>query len=248
MAKTAAALAADIGAALAGITEARAARSIAVQHLLAHRLATITRLTQAFEAAPTTARPLTAAIAALTDTIVCTAFLVASRHLHPLANPTDSERMAVLAVGGYGRAEMAPASDVDLLFLTPWKVTPWAESVIESMLYILWDVKLKVGHASRTVKDCLRLAREDMTIRTALLEHRFIIGDTGLGQEVGDRLWADLFSGTGPEFIEAKLAAMCWNPMSRKAKAACAICRRFTGSANTFTGCQVPTGWSGRAC
>jgi [protein-PII] uridylyltransferase len=111
----------------------------------------------------------------------------------------------VLAVGGYGRAEMAPHSDVDLLFLTPWKITPWAESVIESMLYMLWDLKLKVGHASRTVKDCLRLGREDITIRTALLEHRFIAGQP-LADELGDRLWAELFRNTGPEFIEAKLA------------------------------------------
>ncbi|MFD1809615.1 hypothetical protein ACFSHQ_20665 [Gemmobacter lanyuensis] len=71
---------------------------------------------------------------------------------------------------------MAPFSDVDLLFLTPWKITPWAESVIETMLYILWDLKLKVGHSSRTVRDCVRLGREDITIRTALLESRMIAG------------------------------------------------------------------------
>jgi [protein-PII] uridylyltransferase len=98
--------------------------------------------------------------------------------------------VAVLAVGGYGRAEMAPHSDVDLLFLTPWKITPWAESVIESMLYMLWDLRLKVGHASRTVKDCLRLAREDMTIRTALLEYRFIAGTSRPGRRAGRRLWS----------------------------------------------------------
>ena len=111
----------------------------------------------------------------------------------------------MLAVGGFGRAEMAPHSDVDLLFLTPWKITPWAESVIESMLYILWDLKLKVGHASRTVADCLRLGREDITIRTALLEHRFVAGYQPLQAELDKRLWSDLFRNTGPDFIEAKL-------------------------------------------
>ncbi|MBA5764721.1 [protein-PII] uridylyltransferase, partial [Vibrio sp. 404] len=107
------------------------------------------------------------AYAYLTDGLVTTALHVAQTHLHPLPTPTDGERLSVLAVGGYGRGEMALHSDVDLLFLTPYKITPWAESVIETTLYMLWDLKLKVGHASRTVRDCLRLARDDYTIRTA---------------------------------------------------------------------------------
>ena len=191
---------------LQGVNDAKVARAIAVRHLLAFRVAATAHLTAVFAQGPTAARPFTTALSDLTDTLVRCAFAVATRHLHPLPNPTDSERVAVVSVGGYGRAEMAPASDVDLLFLTPWKVTPWAESVIESMLYMLWDLKLKVGHASRTVKDCLRLGREDITIRTALLEHRFITGDQRLATELGDKLWSDLFRGTGPEFIEAKLS------------------------------------------
>ena len=115
------------------------------------------------------------------------------------------ERLTVMAVGGYGRGEMAPFSDVDLLFLTPWKITPWAESVIESMLYIFWDLKLKVGHASRTVKDCLRLGGEDYTIRTAMLENRFIIGHEPLARELETRLWSDLFKGSERAFVAAKL-------------------------------------------
>ncbi len=134
------------------------------------------------------------------------AWLVATRILHPCPNPTEGERFAVLAVGGYGRGEMAPHSDVDLLFLTPWKRTPWVESVVESMLYILWDLKLKVGHSTRTVKDCVRLATEDYTIRTALLERRQICGDAALPGTLTVRLWRDLFRGTTADFIEAKLA------------------------------------------
>ncbi len=155
---------------------------------------------------PKAARRLIRSQAFLTDGLVTTALDVAMRHLHPLPSPTISERIAVLAVGGYGRAEMAPHSDVDLLFLTPYKITPWAESVIESMLYLLWDLKLKVGHASRTVKDCLRLAREDYTIRTALLEHRLLAGHAPLAQDLKDSLWSEVFRGTAPQFIEAKLA------------------------------------------
>jgi [protein-PII] uridylyltransferase len=157
-----------------------------------------------FRRTPRRARALISAQAALTDVLV-EVTLAAAMRLHPLANPTEAERIAVLGVGGYGRAEMAPQSDVDLLFLTPWKITPWAESVIETMLYMLWDLKLKVGHSSRTVKDCLRLGREDVTIRTALLEHRFICGHQPLAAELGDRLWGELFKNSGPEFIEAKL-------------------------------------------
>ncbi|MEM8776647.1 MAG: [protein-PII] uridylyltransferase [Pseudomonadota bacterium] len=141
----------------------------------------------------------------LTDCVVTTALEVACLHLHPASNPTDAERISVLAVGGYGRGEMAPYSDVDLLFLTPYKITPWAENVIESTLYILWDLKLKVGHASRTVRECLRLAGEDFTIRTALLENRFLYGDGALGEKLKSRLQKELFEGTERQFIEAKL-------------------------------------------
>jgi [protein-PII] uridylyltransferase len=200
------ALLAAIAADLKGVTDAKTARTVAVRHLGAYRISATARLTADFAKQPIQARPLIMALADMTDVLVRTAFLVATRNLHPLPNPTDAERISVLSVGGYGRAEMAPQSDVDLLFLTPWKVTPWAESVIESMLYMLWDLKLKVGHASRTVKDCLRLGREDITIRTALLEHRYITGDSRLADELESKLWSDLFKGTGPEFIEAKLA------------------------------------------
>ena len=185
--------------------EPRAARGIAVRHLAEARAAANTRLAAAFAARPRDSRALVTAQAWLTDGLVTAAFAVAQT-LHPLPNPTEAERIAILAVGGYGRAEMAPQSDVDLLFLTPWKITPWAESVIESMLYMLWDLKLKVGHASRTVADCIRLGRDDITIRTALLEHRFIAGYEPLATELADRLWGELFNGTGPQFIEAKLA------------------------------------------
>ena len=199
------ALRAAIIADLATAADPRAARAITVRHLADARATGNAALTAAFTARPHDARALIRAQAHLTDGLVATAFDIARHILHPLSNPTEAERMTVLAVGGYGRAEMAPHSDVDLLFLTPWKITPWAESVIESMLYMLWDLKLKVGHASRTVKDCLRLGREDITIRTALLEHRFIAGYEPLATELGDRLWGELFRNTGPEFIDAKL-------------------------------------------
>ncbi|WP_324753061.1 [protein-PII] uridylyltransferase [Roseovarius sp. Pro17] len=154
---------------------------------------------------PLRARAATRAYSWLTDCLVLTAYRLATESLHPMPNPTDAQRLSVLAVGGYGRGEMAPQSDVDLLFLTPYKITGWAESVIESTLYILWDLRLKVGHASRTIADCLRLGAEDFTIRTSLLEHRWLTGDTRLAGDLYHRLWHDLFSGTEREFTEAKL-------------------------------------------
>ena len=162
-------------------------------------------ISDAFEQSPFSARSTVHAYSWLTDCVILTALDVAIRHMHPLATPTESERITVFAVGGYGRGEMAPQSDVDLLFLTPYKITPWAESVIESMLYILWDLKLKVGHASRTIRDCLRLGGEDYTIRTALLENRYLAGDRQLADHFRKRLWHELFNGTERDFIEAKL-------------------------------------------
>ncbi|MFX0545226.1 [protein-PII] uridylyltransferase [Roseovarius sp. S1116L3] len=154
---------------------------------------------------PLRARAATRSYSWLTDCLVLTAYRIATESMHPLPTPTESQRLSVLAVGGYGRGEMAPESDVDLLFLTPYKITGWAESVIESMLYILWDLRLKVGHSSRTIRDCLRLGTDDFTIRTALLEHRWLTGDAELAGDLHHRLWNDLFSGTEREFTEAKL-------------------------------------------
>ncbi len=184
----------------------RTIRAAALEALSAARRDGTQALRAAFDTRPLAARELVLGQTVLIDGLVTAAFDVALRHLHPLPNPTEGERLALIAVGGYGRAEMAPQSDVDLLFLTPWKVTGWAESVIESTLYMLWDLKLKVGHATRTVHDCLRLGRDDITIRTALLEHRCLAGETALAEELKHRLWTELFAGTERQFIEAKLA------------------------------------------
>ncbi|THH35249.1 [protein-PII] uridylyltransferase [Aliishimia ponticola] len=159
----------------------------------------------AFQADPFASRKTTRAYTWLTDQIIRIVFYYAKTHRHPSSHQTEAERLAVIAVGGYGRGEMAPFSDVDLLFLTPYKITPWAESVIETMLYLLWDLKMKVGHSSRTIKDCIRLGKEDFTIRTAMLEHRFLTGDAELAGRFDEALRSDLFQGTAREFVEAKL-------------------------------------------
>lgn len=200
------AIAAEVMAAAENAQDERALRNQTVAILMAAQKRGRKAIEQGFREAPFDAGPMTRSYTWLTDCLVGVAHFVATTYLHPLPNPTEGERIALLAVGGYGRGEMAPQSDVDLLFLTPYKITAWAESVIESMLYILWDLRLKVGHASRTVKDCLRLGGEDFTIRTALLENRFLRGHAPLAEELEDKLQQELFQGSEREFIEAKLA------------------------------------------
>src|SRR6266849_2109691 len=126
--------------------------------------------------------------------------------IYPMANPTAGEKMAIVAVGGYGRGELAPSSDVDLLFLLPYKQTPHTEQVIESLLYLLWDLGLKVGQATRSVTECLRYAKADLTIRTALLEARYIWGEQALFTELKTRFESEIVRGTAAQFVEAKLA------------------------------------------
>ena len=193
-------------AALADAPDPREIRRRTVALLGEARAQAMADIVARFRAHPRAARETVRAIAGLTDATVIAVHHVATTILHPQTSPTDAERLAVLAIGGYGRAEMAPQSDVDLLFLTPWKVSAWAESVVESMLYMLWDLRLKIGQATRSIDDCLRLGAADMTIRTSLLEHRLICGHAPTAETLRDRLWGELFDNSVPEFIEAKLA------------------------------------------
>jgi [protein-PII] uridylyltransferase len=145
-------------------------------------------------------------LSAAMDAVMTALHAAATSHLYKAVNPSTSERIAVVAVGGYGRGTLAEGSDIDLLFLFPHKQTGWGESVVESMLYPLWDLKLKVGHSTRSIDDCLREARADMTTRTALLEARFICGDRALFDEFARRFDHDLVRDTAAEFVNAKLA------------------------------------------
>ncbi|GGH08175.1 bifunctional uridylyltransferase/uridylyl-removing enzyme [Alsobacter metallidurans] len=142
----------------------------------------------------------------LMDAMVAALHDIAVRVLYPVQNPSTSERLAVVAVGGYGRGTLAPGSDVDLLFLLPYKTTPWSESVVESILYALWDLKLKVGHSTRSLDECIREAHGDYTIRTALLEARLILGDKALFTEFEGRFDRDVVQGTASQFVSEKLA------------------------------------------
>ncbi|WP_061025859.1 [protein-PII] uridylyltransferase [Bradyrhizobium sp. CCH5-F6] len=140
------------------------------------------------------------------DEIIRILYSAATRHLYRSPIPSGAERMAVVATGGYGRGLMAPESDIDLLFILPYKQTAWGEQVAEAILYCLWDMGLKVGHATRSVDESIRQARGDMTIRTAILETRFLTGDKPLYEELVERFDKEVVQGTASEFVTAKLA------------------------------------------
>src|SRR5271166_2329240 len=140
------------------------------------------------------------------DEIMRILFEFAAEALYPPQVHSQAERMAVVATGGYGRGLLAPGSDIDLLFVLPYKPTAWGESVAEALLYCLWDVGQKVGHATRSVSECIRQAKADMTIRTAILETRFLTGDQPLYDELVSRFDREVVQGTAAEFVTAKLA------------------------------------------
>ncbi len=142
----------------------------------------------------------------LVDQLVRTLYDFAHTHVYPVANPTTGEQLSIVATGGYGRGELSPFSDIDLMFLIPYKSTPHTEQIVEYMLYVLWDLGLKVGHATRSVDDCVRLAKSDLTIRTSLLESRWLCGDRALYRSFERRFMKDVVSGTGAWFVQAKLA------------------------------------------
>lgn len=154
---------------------------------------------------PSSGRMVANATAFLVDQIVRLSYDFTLGYLYPLANPSAGERISLIAVGGYGRGDMAPHSDVDIGFLTPFKRTSWAEQVIEAQLYTLWDLGLKVGHSSRTLDEMLRAAKDDLTIRTALLEMRFIWGDRALYDEANARFTAEIVAGNSRAFVADKL-------------------------------------------
>jgi [protein-PII] uridylyltransferase len=145
-------------------------------------------------------------ICRLEDGIIGLLFDFARQHLYPSQNLSAAEQMAIVATGGYGRGLQAPGSDIDLLFLLPYKQTAWGEQIAEAILYCLWDTGLKVGHATRSVNECIRQAKADMTIRTALLEARFLLGDKKLFDELVTRFDHEVVRNTTTQFVAAKLA------------------------------------------
>ena len=124
-----------------------------------------------------------------------------------LANPTAGERLAVVAVGGYGRGELAPYSDVDLLFLHPYKRTAHTEQMIEFLLYRLWDLGLKVGQATRSIDDCLRTRPRRPRRSARVCSRRASCGATPVcSTSFASASRARRSTAAARPFVEAKLA------------------------------------------
>ena len=142
----------------------------------------------------------------LQDEIIILIYEIATQHIYPAVNPSTAESLSIIAVGGYGRGTLAPNSDIDLLFLLPWRQTAWSESVTEFILYLLWDLRFKVGYSVRNIDECIRLAKSDNTIMTAVLEARYICGSGELCEELQARYRDEITTNGAREFIAAKLA------------------------------------------
>lgn len=150
-------------------------------------------------------REIVTAYTALIDRLVIRVFQAASED-YVLRYPSLDPRCALVAQGGYGRCELNPQSDIDLLFLYNWKITAYVEAVTEKVLYTLWDAGLTVGHATRNVAESMRLASQDMKIRTSLLDARYLSGDHALYAEFDKAVLDYLTKKNGDRFIREKLA------------------------------------------
>jgi len=187
-----------------GKAQAGASRQAVVQ-LLKERIASGRATAEAMLRSDGGGTACAARLSHLMDEVIGSLYDFASRNVYPVSSPSAAERMAVVAVGGYGRGTLAPGSDIDLLFVLPYKQTPWGEQIAEYILYVLWDLGLKVGHATRNLDECMRLSRTDVTIRTSILEARYVHGDQALFDTLIDRFDREVVKDTGPEYIQAKL-------------------------------------------
>jgi [protein-PII] uridylyltransferase len=132
--------------------DAGALRTLAAQHLKAQFAEGLKRAEQML-LKDRNGRRCAERICAMEDAVIRLLFDFAREYLYPARNPSEAEHMAVVATGGYGRGLQAPGSDLDLLFLLPYKQTAWGESIAEAILYCLWDMGLKVGHATRSIDE-----------------------------------------------------------------------------------------------
>ena len=115
------------------------------------------------------------------------------------------QKLCVVARGGYGRAELNPYSDIDLLFIHDYKRGPYAEIVTEIMLHALWDAGLIVGHGIRNARECVRMAGTDLKEKTAILDSRFLAGDDAIWDELQALLVSEVLNRNQQKFFQIKL-------------------------------------------
>ena len=146
-------------------------------------------------------------VAAYTDAIDrLVAWLFDNARSHYQAkNPRLNQRCTLVAQGGYGRGELNIQSDIDLLFLYPWKVNPYAETIAEIVIPALYDAGLVVGAAMRNVRECCRLAARDLKVKTALLDARYLCGDRSPYEDFEARVVEEVWTPKRRAFFKEKL-------------------------------------------
>lgn len=123
----------------------------------------------------------------------------------PYSGAPVLEEFALIAVGGYGRGELNPCSDIDLLFLRPAKIHKATDEFIQDVISILWGIGMEIGHSCRTLKDCLRLAEEDLTVKTSMIETRFLIGDQARYKKFASSISKHILRKNIQSFLRSKL-------------------------------------------
>ncbi len=116
--------------------------------------------------------------------------------------------VALMALGGYGRRELNPFSDVDVMFLhrqNPARVSSELSELVEQVLYLLWDIGFKVGHSTRSIKDAISQANSDMLTKTAMLEARFLAGDAKLVRAFRDQFRNKCVNGLERQYLELRM-------------------------------------------
>ncbi len=112
---------------------------------------------------------------------------------------------SLIAVGGYGRGELNPLSDIDLLFLLSEKTKPLTKTFIQDALSVIWGFDMEIGHSSRTIKDCVKLSREDLTIKTSMIETRFLIGNRTTYDRFYNSIHKNVLQKHVKQFLNSKL-------------------------------------------
>jgi len=140
----------------------------------------------------------------LVDAVISQLFRLAEELLlRDLRDHTDG--CAIVALGGYGRRELNPGSDVDVMFLYPRRADEYVTTVLHHVLYFLWDLGFTVGHSCRSQGDALRMMDADIIAFTSMLEARFLAGNSGVFAEFQGRMWRNLHGRRVQQYIADKL-------------------------------------------
>lgn len=146
-----------------------------------------------------------AAYTQFVDGLIIGRYRNALRKLEERVQPAGIQHCCLIALGGYGRRELAPYSDIDLMFLYRGDAVGAIESLSRDVLHHLWDLGFQVGHSVRTVQNCLQLGMADVTIRTSLMEARYLAGSADLFQEFERRYASRVVARRADQFLEAKV-------------------------------------------